>query len=100
VDACADAGVDPSEIGALASYNMEATEEVDIARNAGSGDNTLSSQVGYGGGAGWGVVGQAAMAVATGQAEVAVAWRSRKRGSGSRPWSNTSVQLKVPGVWT
>ena len=40
------------------------------------------------------------MAVATGQAEVAVAWRPRKRGSGPRPWSSTSVQLKVPGVWT
>ena len=100
VDACADAGVDPSEIGALASYTMEATEEVEIARNVGCGDITFFSQVGYGGGAGCGVVGQAAMAIATGQAEVAVAWRSRKRGSGARPWSNTSVQLKVPGVWT
>ncbi len=100
VDACADAGIDPSEISALASYTMEATEEVEIARNVGCGDITFFSQVGYGGGAGCGVVGQAAMAVATGQAEVAVAWRSRKRGSGPRPWSSTSVQLRVPGVWT
>jgi acetyl-CoA acetyltransferase len=100
VDACADAGVDPSEIGALCSYTMEGTEEVEIARNVGCGDITFFSQVGYGGGAGCGVVGQAAMAIATGQAEVAVAWRSRKRGSGARPWSNTTVQLKVPGVWT
>jgi acetyl-CoA acetyltransferase len=100
VDACADAGIDPSEIGALASYTMESTEEVEIARNVGCGDITFFSQVGYGGGAGCGVVGQAAMAVATGQAEVAVAWRSRKRGSGPRPWSSTSVQLRVPGVWT
>src|ERR1700721_2117824 len=99
-DACADAGVEPSEIGALCSYTMEATEEVEIARNVGCGDITFFSQVGYGGGAGCGVVGQAAMAIATGQAEVAVAWRSRKRGSGPRPWTNTSVQLKVPGVWT
>jgi acetyl-CoA acetyltransferase len=100
VEACADAGIDPSEIGALASYTMESTEEVEIARNVGCGDITFFSQVGYGGGAGCGVVGQAAMAVATGQAEVAVAWRSRKRGSGPRPWSSTSVQLRVPGVWT
>ncbi len=100
VDACADAGIDPSEISALASYTMEATEEVEIARNVGCGDITFFSQVGYGGGAGCGVVGQAAMAIATGQAEVAVAWRSRKRGSGPRPWSSTSVQLRVPGVWT
>ena len=76
VDACADAGIDPSEIDALCSYTMEATEEVEIARNIGCGDITFFSQVGYGGGAGCGVVGHAAMAVATGQAEVAVAWRS------------------------
>lgn len=100
VEACKDAGIDPSEIGALCSYTMEATEEVEVARNIGAGDITFFSQVGYGGGAGCGVVGQAAMAVATGQAEVAVAWRSRKRGSGPRPWSSTAVQLKVPGVWT
>ncbi len=82
VDACADAGIDPSEIDALCSYTMEATEEVDIVRNIGCGEITFFSQVGYGGGAGCGVVGHAAMAVASGQAEVAVAWRSRKRGSG------------------
>ena len=100
VDACADAGIDPSEIDALCSYTMEATEEVDIVRNIGCGEITFFSQVGYGGGAGCGVVGHAAMAVATGQAEVAVAWRSRKRGSGPRPWTSTSVQLRVPGAWT
>ena len=60
VDACADAGIDPSEIDALCSYTMEATEEVDIARNIGCGDITFFSQVGYGGGAGCGVVGHAA----------------------------------------
>ena len=52
VDACADAGIDPSEIDALCSYTMEATEEVDIARNIGCGEITFFSQVGYGGGAG------------------------------------------------
>ncbi len=97
VDACADAGVDVSEVDALCSYTMEATEEVDIARNIGCGEITFFSQIGYGGGAGCGVVGHAAMAVATGQAEVAVAWRARKRGSGPRPWTNTSIQLHVPG---
>src|SRR5271167_2563074 len=87
VDACADAGVDPSEVDALCSFTIEQTEEVEIARNIGCGDITYFGQVGYGGGAGCGVVGQAAMAVAAGQCNVAVAWRSRKRGSGPRPWS-------------
>ena len=100
VDACADAGIDPSEIDALCSFTIEHTEEVEIARNIGCGDITYFGQVGYGGGAGCGVVGHAAMAVATGQADVAVAWRSRKRGSGPRPWTQTSTQLRVPGQWT
>ncbi len=100
VDACADAGVHPSEIDALCSYTMEETEEIEIARNVGCGEVTFFSRIGYGGGAGCGTVGHAAMAVATGQAEVAVAWRSRKRGSGPRPWTNTSSQLRVPGQWT
>jgi len=100
VDACADAGVDPGEIDALCSFTIEQTEEVEIARNIGCGDITYFGQVGYGGGAACGVVGHAAMAVATGQAEVAVAWRSRKRGSGPRPWTQTSTQLRVPGQWT
>jgi len=100
VDACADAGIDPAEVDALCSYTMEATEEVEIARNIGCREITFFGQIGYGGGAGCGVVGHAALAVASGQAEVAVAWRSRKRGSGPRPWTSTAVQLKVPGAWT
>ncbi|MFE7043921.1 lipid-transfer protein, partial [Streptomyces atratus] len=41
-----------------------------------------------------------AAAVATGQASVGVAWRSRKRGSGPRPWRNTAMQLPTPAQWT
>src|SRR4051812_43397401 len=75
-----DAGVTPAEVDGLCSYTLENVEEVDIARNLGLGDITFFSQVGYGGGAGCATVAHAAMAVATGQATVAVAWRSRKRG--------------------
>ena len=57
-----DAGIDPSEVDGLSSYTMEGTEEIEIARNLGTGDITWYSQVGYGGGAGCGVVGNAAMA--------------------------------------
>ena len=65
----------------------------EIARNLGLGDITWFSQVGYGGGAGCGVVGNAAMAVAAGQCDVAVAWRSRKRGSAtSRPSCDTGFR--------
>jgi acetyl-CoA acetyltransferase len=96
-----DAGIDPSEVDGLASYTLETTEEADIARNLGLGDITFFSQVGYGGGAGCGVVGHAAMAVATGQCNVAVAWRSRKRGAAaSRPWSQVSTRVRGQHQWT
>jgi acetyl-CoA acetyltransferase len=41
-----------------------------------------------------------AMAVATGQCRVGVAWRSRKRGSGGRPWAGAGVQPSAPALWT
>lgn len=92
--ALADAGVRPDEVDGMSSYSMETTEEVDIARNLGFGDVTWFAKVPYGGGAGCGVVGQAAMAVATGQCTVAVAWRSRKRGArASRPWAGVAERV-------
>jgi acetyl-CoA acetyltransferase len=96
-----DAGVDPSEVDGLASYTLENTEEIEIARNLGTGDITWFGQVGYGGGAGCGVVGNAAMAVASGQCRVAVAWRSRKRGaSSSRPWAGVGDRVRGNQQWS
>ena len=96
-----DAGIAPGEVDGLSSYTLETTEEIEIARNLGLGDLTYFGQVGYGGGAGCGVVGQAAMAVATGQCNVAVAWRSRKRGSASsRPWAGVSRQVGGNQQWS
>ena len=88
-----DAGIHPSEVNALSSYTMESTEEVEIARNLGMGNITFFSQIHYGGGAGCGCILHVAMAVATGQADVGVAWRSRKRGSGARPWATVGARL-------
>jgi acetyl-CoA acetyltransferase len=100
VAALADAGVDASEVDALCSYTMETTDSVEIARNIGAGDIVFFSEVGYGGGAGCATVGHAALAVATGQARVAVAWRSRKRGSGGRPWAAAPDRVGGPLQWT
>lgn len=101
VAALADAGLDPGDVDGLASYTLEPNAEVEVARNLGLGDVTWWSQVGFGGGAGCGVVGQAAMAVATGQCRVAVAWRSRKRGSAaSRPWAQVGERVTGAAQWT
>lgn len=95
LNALEDAGIDRDEVDGLASYTQEANSEVELARNLGLGDITYFSQVGYGGGAGPGVIGNLAMAVATGQCRVGVAWRSRKRASGAvrRPWAKTASAL-------
>jgi acetyl-CoA acetyltransferase len=96
-----DAGIAPSEVDGLASYTMEQNREVDVARSVGLGDITFFTQVGFGGGAGCGVVGQAAMAVATGQAEVVVAWRARKRAAAaSRPWANARARIADNWQWS
>jgi acetyl-CoA acetyltransferase len=96
-----DAGIAPSEVDGLASFTMELNREVDVARNVGMGDITWFSQVGYGGGAGCGVVGQAAMAVATGQCNVAVAWRARKRAAkASRPWAQAEARIADHWMWS
>ncbi len=99
-DALDDAGISPAEVDAFSSYTMETTAEVEIAKNIGASDVTFFSQIAYGGGGGCATIGHLAMAIATGQARVGVAWRSRKRGSGPRPWSAANVGLPTPLQWT
>lgn len=101
LSALADAGIAPSQVDGLASYTLETSDEVEIARCLGAGDVTFFSQIGYGGGAGPATVGHLAMAIATGQCRVGVAWRSRKRGSGRRPWAQAGPPPATPAAqWT
>lgn len=79
---------------------MEETDEVELAKAVGFGDLTFFSKIGFGGGGSCATVAHLASAIASGQATVGVAWRSRKRGSGPRPWTNTAVQLPTPAQWT
>jgi acetyl-CoA acetyltransferase len=100
VAALEDAGIAPGEVDGLASYTLETSDEVEIARSLGAGDITYFSQIGYGGGAGPATVGHLAMAIATGQCRVGVAWRSRKRGSGRRPWASAAQPVTAAAQWT
>ncbi len=96
-----DAGLRPSEVDGLAMFSMENSREVDLARSVGLGDITYFGEIGYGGGAACGTVGHAAMAVATGQCEVAVAWRARKRAAkSSRVWMQASERMGGQFQWT
>ena len=74
--ALTDAGLAPKDIDGLATFTMDSNEEIEVARNLGAGDLTFFSRIHYGGGAACAVVDQAAMAVATGQANVVVCYRA------------------------
>jgi acetyl-CoA acetyltransferase len=83
-----DAGLAPRDVDGLVKFSLENTMEVEVCRNLGIPNLRFFGDVAYGGGAGCGAVGHAAMAVATGVAEVVVVWRARNRGSGGRPWAS------------
>ena len=71
-----DAGIDPSEVDGLVTFTMDANEEIELGRALSMGDLTFFSRIHYGGGAACAVVHQAAMAVATGAADVVVCYRA------------------------
>jgi acetyl-CoA acetyltransferase len=88
VAACRDAGVDPGEVDGLASYTIETSDEVAIGKAIGADDLHFMSRVPFGGGSAPAAVMMLAMAVATGQCTVGVAFRSRRRASkASRSWT-------------
>jgi len=82
--ALADAGLTPSDVTGLVTFTMDSNAEVAVARELGTGELTFFSQIGYGGGAACATVHQAAMAVATGAADVVVAYRALNERSGRR----------------
>jgi acetyl-CoA acetyltransferase len=95
-----DAGIDAGEVDALCSFTHQSADEDEIARNLGFNDLTFFARGPAGGGAGCGTVGHAAMAIATRQATVAVAYRSRKRSAkASRLWSQTPARVTRRDMW-
>ncbi len=82
--AIADAGLTPADVDGLVSFTMDTNTEIAVARAAGIGELTFFSRIHYGGGAACSTVQQAAMAVATGVADVVVAYRAFNERSGMR----------------
>ena len=75
--ACADAGIAPADIDGWSSYSMDGTEPADLAHAFGARPVRLASMTHGGGGAAMGgAFLHAAMAVAAGQADVCVVYRS------------------------
>src|SRR3990170_3643436 len=91
-----DAGLAARDVDAMFKVETpgeESNSELEVARNLGVPNLRAWGGMGYGGGAACGPVVHAAMAIASGMATVAVAFRARNRGSGGRPWGRTGARV-------
>jgi acetyl-CoA acetyltransferase len=96
LDALADAGRGTADVDGLVTFTMDNSAEIAVARELGMGDLRFFSRINYGGGAACGTVQQAALAVATGVADVVVCYRGFNERSGQRfgqvsQWAATQV---------
>ncbi|WP_018655431.1 lipid-transfer protein [Actinomadura flavalba] len=79
-----DAGLTPADVDGLVTFTADASAEIAVQRELGIDALRFFSRVDYGGGAACGTVAHAAMAVATGQADVVVCYRAFNERSGHR----------------
>jgi acetyl-CoA acetyltransferase len=84
LDALEDCGLSTSDVDGLVTFTMDNSSEIAVARELGMGDLRFFSRINYGGGAACGTVQQAALAVATGVADVVVCYRGFNERSGQR----------------
>ncbi|WP_432092203.1 lipid-transfer protein [Streptomyces sp. bgisy100] len=89
-----DAGLSPGDVDGLVTFTMDTSPEVTVAQAAGIGELSFFSRVHYGGGAACATVQQAALAVASGVAEVVVCYRAFNERSGRR--FGSGVQHRAP----
>jgi acetyl-CoA acetyltransferase len=96
-----DAGLTPADVDGLVTYTQDANAEIAVARELGIPELTFFSRIEYGGGAACGTVQQAAMAVATGVADVVVCYRAFNERSGHRFGQFTpATATQVDSSWT
>jgi acetyl-CoA acetyltransferase len=81
--ALADCGLQASDVDGLVSYTVDPVEETELTRSVGFQQILYSSRVPYGGGGSMGVLLHAASAVASGAADVVVAYRAIRARSGA-----------------
>ncbi|WP_327682537.1 lipid-transfer protein [Streptomyces sp. NBC_00467] len=91
-----DAGLSPADVDGLVTFTMDTSPEITVAQAAGMGELSFFSRVHYGGGAACATVQQAALAVATGIAEVVVCYRAFNERSGRR--FGAGVQHREPSA--
>ncbi|MFD9790784.1 lipid-transfer protein [Streptomyces sp. NPDC059070] len=79
-----DAGLRPDDVDGMVTFTMDTSPEITVAQAAGIGELSFFSRIHYGGGAACATVQQAALAVASGVAEVVVCYRAFNERSGRR----------------
>jgi acetyl-CoA acetyltransferase len=89
--ALGDAGLSPSDVDGLVSYTVDPVEETELVRSVGIAEVAYSSRIPYGGGGSMGVLLHAASAVASGAAEVVVAYRAIRARSGATRFGGAKV---------
>ncbi|MCM6772851.1 lipid-transfer protein [Nocardia sp. CDC159] len=87
-----DAGLSAADVHGLTTFTMDTNTQAAVARAVGIPNLTFFSNIPFGGGAACATVQQAAMAVATGIADVVVAYRGFNERSGHR-FGQFSTQL-------
>jgi acetyl-CoA acetyltransferase len=93
-----DAGLGPRDVDGLVTFSLDANEEGEVARSLGIPRLSFFARVPYGGGASAAVVMQAAMAVATGVADVVVCYRAFNERSGMRFGGAAGAAMALP-LW-
>lgn len=88
-----DAGLGTGDVDGIFQVEGQKGEPWDVAQRLGVERLRAFSTVGGGGGAACGPVVWAAVAVATGMCEVAIAYRARHRGSMQRPWAGSPARV-------
>ncbi|MFJ4687567.1 lipid-transfer protein [Streptomyces sp. NPDC091377] len=91
-----DAGLSPADVDGMVTFTMDTNPEITVAQACGIGELGYFARVHYGGGAACGTVLQAALAVASGVAEVVVCYRAFNERSGHR--FGAGVQHREPSA--
>lgn len=79
-----DCGLNASDVDGMSLYTMENNPASEVIHNLGGGDLRFFSRIHYGGGAACAPIHQAAMAIASGSAEVVVCYRAMNERSEQR----------------
>jgi len=91
-----DCGLSPQDVDGICIYTAENNPENDVIHNLGGGDLRFFSRIHYGGGAACAPIHQAAMAVASGAAEVVVCYRAMNERSEQRFGTGVQDRQNAP----